>query len=84
MQLASFGAGSGLKAAITRSELKEIKMREYSLMELFYLTRNELFALHADVVAEMAREPVRSAEYRIGLKNLRSIRRVLAQIRLTP
>jgi hypothetical protein len=59
-------------------------MREYSLIELFYLTRNELFALHADVIAEMAREPVRSAEHRIGLKNLRSIRRLLAQIQLGP
>ena len=57
-------------------------MRVYSLMELFNLTRAELFSLHAKIVAELPQLSERDAE--VGLENLRNIRRVLAQFRCAP
>jgi len=57
-------------------------MRAYSLNELFCLTRAELFALHARIVAEL---PVLSETDRhVALGNLRKLRRVLARARPGP
>ena len=53
MRLASFGFGPLQKAALFAVDAKERKMRVYSLIELFCMTRNELFALHAEIVAKM-------------------------------
>ncbi len=50
-------------------------MRAYSLAELFFLTRVELFALHARIVAELPQLP--DAERATALETLRRIRRVL-------
>ena len=59
-------------------------MRTYSLTELFCLTRNELFALHAKIVAELAALP-EGAEGRLAaLDNLRLIRCALARHRPAP
>ena len=55
-------------------------MRAYSLNELFCLTRAELFALHARIVAELP--TLSEAERETALDNLRKLRSVLA--RLTP
>jgi hypothetical protein len=59
--------------------MKETKMRAYSLIELFTLTRTELFALHARIAAElpMLSDPDRET----ALENLRKLRRVLAHPR---
>jgi hypothetical protein len=57
-------------------------MRAYSLMELFNLTRAELFSLHAKIVAELPELSGSDAE--VALENLRRIRRVLAQPRCAP
>lgn len=55
-------------------------MREYSLNELFCLTRAELFALHARIAAEL---PTLTGErYTTALENLRKVRRVLARLHL--
>jgi hypothetical protein len=50
----------------------------------FRLTRRELFALHAEIVAELSRLPEGSPEHHVALGNLRLIRRVLAQPALAP
>lgn len=57
-------------------------MRAYSLSELFNLTRNELFALHAHIVVELPE--LDAADYAIAIENLRCICRVLAHSRLAP
>ncbi|MGD0192883.1 MAG: hypothetical protein ABSD74_19270 [Rhizomicrobium sp.] len=57
-------------------------MRAYSFSELFNLTRNELFALHARIVAELP--TLNDAERELALENLRKIRRVLARLKLVP
>ncbi len=57
-------------------------MRAYSLSELFTLTRAELFALHAEIVAGLATLP--DAERAMALETLRRVRRVLARARLSP
>jgi hypothetical protein len=57
-------------------------MRAYSLMELFNLTRAELFSLQAKMVAELPELSEGDAE--VALENLRNIRRVLAQPRWAP
>jgi len=59
-------------------------MREYTLEELFRLTRAELFALHHRIATVLAQLPDSSPERPIALVNLRNIRRVLARPRLTP
>ena len=56
-------------------------MRAYSLNELFRLTRNELFDLHAEIVRELANLPEASGDRVIAFENLRLIRRVLAHPR---
>jgi len=57
-------------------------MQTYSLSQLFSLTRAELFALHAQISAELPTLPESDAE--LALENLRRIRRVLAMTRRTP
>ena len=52
-------------------------MRAYSLSELFTLTRAELFALHAEIVAELATLP--DTDRATALENLRRVRRVLGR-----
>ena len=59
-------------------------MRAYSLNELFRLTRNELFELHAETVRELDDIPEDSAELAIAFENLRLIRRVLAHPHFAP
>ena len=59
-------------------------MRAYSLNELFRLTRNELFDLHAEVVRELDDIPEDSAELVVAFENLRLIRRVLAHPHFAP
>lgn len=81
MRPASFGIGLGRKAAITRPETKKIKIRAYSLNDLFRLTRAELFAFHAEILAELAWQPEAAANRHVALGNLRLIRLVLAQPR---
>ena len=57
-------------------------MRAYSLNELFYLTRGELFALHARIVAELP--ALCESDREAALDNLRKLRRALAQVRPEP
>jgi hypothetical protein len=84
MRHASFGAVLSRTAAITRSKTKGKKMRVYSLNELFCLTRAELFALHAEIAAELVHMPENSNERLLTVANLRSIRRVLSRHDLCP
>jgi hypothetical protein len=53
-------------------------MRAYSLNELFRLTRNELFELHAKIIIELAELPDASVDRHVAFENLRLVRRVLA------
>ena len=76
MQPAFFGSVRWPSAALTRSRAKEIKMRAYSLSELFNFTRAELFALHARLCAELPALP--AADRDTALENLRKLRRILA------
>ena len=57
-------------------------MRAYSLSELFNLTRNELFALYARIVAELP--ALSESDYAIAIENLRCIRRVLGHPHFAP
>jgi hypothetical protein len=82
MRPASFGAVSGRRPQFRGRDTKETKMREYSLSELFNLTRAELFALHAQIAAELP--ALFEADREIALDNLRKLRLVLAQIRPGP
>jgi len=59
-------------------------MREYTLAELFRLTRAELFALHHRIATHLAQLPEDSPERPVALTNMRNIRRVLARSKLTP
>ena len=52
-------------------------MRSYSLIELFSLTRNELYALRAEITADLARLPENSPDRLVALENLRLIRAAL-------
>ncbi len=57
-------------------------MRAYSISELFNLTRTELFALHAQIVAELATLP--DTERAAALDTLQKIRRVLSHPQYAP
>jgi len=59
-------------------------MRVWTTSELFNLTRNELFALHAEIVTQLVDIPEGSYLRALGLANLARIRRVLARLRPTP
>ena len=60
------------------------EMRAYTLIELMYLTRAELFALHRQVVDALAQLPEGSPERLTAVANLGAIRRVLARPNLSP
>ena len=59
-------------------------MREWTLIELFRLTRAELFGLHRDIVIALAVMPENDPERSVALTNLRNIRQVLAHPKLAP
>ena len=59
-------------------------MRTYSLTELFCLTRSELFALHAEITAELTRLPDDSPDRLTALNTLQLIRGALARHRPAP
>jgi hypothetical protein len=85
MRPASFGAGAfARRPRCARSKTKEKKMRAYTLNELMFLTRVELFGLYRRIVDALALLPEGSPEQLIALGNLRNIRQVLAQPRLAP
>jgi hypothetical protein len=58
-------------------------MRVWTTLELFRLTRAELFRLYAEIVTGMADISESSYRYGIALGNLRRIRRILARPNLT-
>jgi hypothetical protein len=84
MRLASEGFGPLQKAALFAALAKERKMRVYSSTELFCMTRNELFALHAETVAKLGDHADASPEAFAARDLLRRIRRILAQIKPGP
>jgi len=59
-------------------------MRVLTLIELFRLTRAELFGLYRDIVNALAAMPDSDPERPIALANLQNIRRVLARPCLVP
>ena len=59
-------------------------MRVYTLIELFRLTRAELFGLHRETVQALAETPEESPERGVALNTLRDIARVLARPKFTP
>jgi hypothetical protein len=59
-------------------------MQEWTLNELFRLTRAELFGLHTAIVADLANAPEASPEREVGLANLRKIAKVLALPNMAP
>lgn len=84
MRPASIGIGPPQKAALFAVETVETKMKIYTLAELFSMTRQQLFALHDGIVAEINALPEADPARIAGLANLRLIRRVLAHPRLAP
>ena len=59
-------------------------MRAWTSIELFRLTRGELFGLYREIVNALAAMPDSDPERRIALANLQNIRRVLARPHLAP
>jgi len=59
-------------------------MRVWTLIELFRLTRAELFGLYHEIVNALAVMPDSDPERRIALANLQNIRRALARASLVP
>jgi hypothetical protein len=59
-------------------------MRVWTLIELFRLTRAELFGLHRDIAKALAAMPDGDPERPIALANLQNIRTVLARPKLVP
>ena len=59
-------------------------MRELALIELMYMTRQELFALHAHISGRLPQLPEDSPERRTAHVNLSNIERALAHFELTP
>ena len=59
-------------------------MRVYTLIELFRLTRAELFGLYRDIVNAVAAMPDGDPERPVALANLQNIRTVLARPNLAP
>lgn len=54
-------------------------MRSYSMIELFHLTRRELFALHTEFQTELLQHAEGSTEHTEVVRNIRTIRLVLAR-----
>ena len=59
-------------------------MRVWTLIELFRLTRAELFGLYQEIVNALAAMLDSDPERRIALANLQNIRRALARASLVP
>ena len=59
-------------------------MRVWTLIELFRLTRAELFGLYQEIVNAFAAMPDSAPERPIALANLQNIRRALARPHLAP
>ena len=59
-------------------------MRVWTLIELFRLTRAELFGLYRDIVNALAAMPDGDPERPVALANLQNIRRALARPHLVP
>jgi len=59
-------------------------MRVWTLIELFRLTRAELFGLYHDIVNALAAMPDSDPHRPIALANLQNIRRALARPHLVP
>jgi len=59
-------------------------MRVWTLIELFRLTRAELFGLYGEIVSALAAMPDSDPERPIALANLQNIRRVLARPHFAP
>ena len=59
-------------------------MRVWTLIELFRLTRAELFGLYREIVNALAAMPDSDPERPIALANLQNIRRALARPQLVP
>jgi hypothetical protein len=59
-------------------------MRVWTLIELFRLTRAELFGLYRDIVNALAAMPDSDPERPIALANLQNIRRALARPNFAP
>ena len=59
-------------------------MRVWTLIELFRLTRAELFRLYQEIVNALAALPDSDPERPIALANLQNIRRALARASLVP
>ena len=59
-------------------------MRVWTLIELFRLTRADLFGLHREIITALAVMPDNDPERPIALANLQNIRRVLARPNFVP
>ena len=59
-------------------------MREFALIELMYMTRQELFGLHAQISGQLPQLPEGSPERRIAQVNLCNIQMALAHFTLSP
>ena len=59
-------------------------MRAWTLIELFRLTRAELFGLYQEIVNALAAMPDSDPERLIALATLQNIRRALARPHLAP
>jgi hypothetical protein len=59
-------------------------MRAWTLIELFRLTRAELFGLYQEIVNALAAMPDSDPERPIALATLQNIRRALARPHLVP
>lgn len=59
-------------------------MRAWTLIELFRLTRAELFGLYQEIVNAIAAMPDSDPARPIALANLQNIRRALARATLVP
>ncbi len=59
-------------------------MRVWTLIELFRLTRAELFGLHREIADALAAMPDNDPERPVALANLQNIRAVLARPRPVP
>jgi hypothetical protein len=59
-------------------------MRVWTLIELFRLTRAELFGLYQEIINVLAAMPDSDPERPIALATLQNIRRALARASLVP
>ncbi len=59
-------------------------MRVWTLIELFRLTRAELFGLYRDIAIALAAMPDSDPQRPVALANLQNIRTVLARPQLAP